>query len=116
MKKKLSLVAATMLMFLWPYHPSTAYHQPETGKPSAFFYYTWYYDDDEQYPTGTVSTINTELELLRNTFSGNVFSSSPSAGLTAYEYGFFLYYPAAIIYSDLPYQLNRNRGSVSTVR
>lgn len=116
MKKMISLVVVTTLMFLWPYHPSTAYHQLEKGKPAAFFYYTWYLDEDMQNPTGTESTINTEMERLRDVYSGNVFSSSPSLGLTEYEYGYFMYYPAAIIYSDLPYQLNRNQGSASTVR
>jgi hypothetical protein len=34
-------------------------------------------------------------------FGGNIFSSTPSMGLHAYEYGYYPYMLPAIIYSDL---------------
>lgn len=116
MKRVMQLVTITMVIFLCLGNPSTARHQAANNTSSAFFNYTWYHDVDMEYPTGTINTINTEMVLLRTIYPGNVFSSSYSSGLREYEYGYYYYYPAAIIYTDLPYNLTGNRGSVPTRR
>lgn len=102
MKRMIQLVAFTLVIFLWPGQSSTAWHQPADAAPAAFFPYTWYYDEDMTQPVGTVATVSAEMDRLRLIYPGNVFSSSYSSGLSAYEYGYYSYYPAAIIYSDLP--------------
>lgn len=103
MKQLILLVASTMLTFHWPDGPKAV--PPDTANTSqALFTYTWYFDQAKNHPTGTVNTVSDEMEFLRDNFAGNIFSSSPSSGLTAYQYGYFYYYPAAVIYSDLYYQ------------
>ncbi|NII27778.1 hypothetical protein HB364_22030 [Pseudoflavitalea sp. X16] len=116
MKRVMQLVTITLVIFLCLGNPSTARHQAANNTSSAFFPYTWYYDVDMNDPVGAVSYVNTEMERLRDIYPGNVFQSSHSSGLREYEYGYFYYYPAAIIWTDLPYALTNSQGSGSTRR
>jgi hypothetical protein len=63
--------------------------------------YTWYLDPDYMFPTGTYSDIGPELTRLRNFYPFNTFTSSPMAGLHAYEWGYYSSAPVPVIYSDL---------------
>jgi hypothetical protein len=110
MKKMIATLVAITL--LWSYQPSTASYVPDKSKPAGFFYYTWYMDEDMTVPTGTVNTVATEMQRLRNAHPCCIFASSPSAGLTSYEYGAFSFYPSAVIYSDLPFMLKRKEDSI----
>lgn len=116
MKKMTQVAAATLLLCLWIGQPTTAYTTQEHRTAADFFPYTWYYDADMTEPVGTVSYVNTEMERLRALYPGNVFSSSYSSGLRQFEYGYYYYYPAAIIYTDLPWALTGTRDSVSIRR
>ncbi|MBO9561991.1 MAG: hypothetical protein J7621_04425 [Niastella sp.] len=103
MKKALSLGIITLLLALCPGQSITATPQPAAPATSkALFIYTWYYDYDAYYPVGTTNTVNGEMQRLRNANPGYTFSATPAWGLHEYEYGFFLFFPIAIIYSDLP--------------
>ena len=78
---------------------ATLHPQPVPG--DAFRDYTWYMDPDYTDPTGTVSDVNVEIYRLQCLFGGNTFTTTPSMGLQAFEWG---YYPSmfpVIIYSDM---------------
>lgn len=80
---------------------STGVNRTSTSQSQAFRDYTWYTDADYTDPTGTICDINEEIFRLHCLFGGNIFSSTPSMGLHAYEYGYYPYMLPAIIYSDL---------------
>ncbi len=102
MKKALSLGIITLLLALWPSHPGSATPPPATQTPKALFIYTWYYDPDGYDPTGSTNTVNAEMARLRTVHPGYTFSATPAWGLHEYEYGYFFFFPLAIIYSDVP--------------
>jgi hypothetical protein len=103
MKKALSTGLIALLLALWPGQPTVATPQPATpATAKVLFYYTWFYDYDGFYPTGTVNTVNAEMARLRSIYPSYVFSATPAWGLHEYEYGFFLFFPMAIIYSNAP--------------
>jgi hypothetical protein len=106
MKKALSLgIMTTLLIVLFSGQKTTATQQP--AQAEAFINYTWYYDMDGYQPVGTVSTVNAEMQRLRNLHPYYTFSAAPSLGLLEYEYGYFGYV-YAFIYSDLGLSLNAN--------
>ena len=102
MKKATLLVATSMLIFLWPSNHSVARHQQVNSIPAAYFNYTWYLDTELENPVGTVSTVNAEMVRLRNAHSAYVFASTFSLGLREMEFGYYSYYPAAVIYTNMP--------------
>lgn len=102
MKKAILLVATTAIMFLWPNNPSVARHQQVNSAPAAFFNYTWYLDTEMENPVGTVSTVNVEMNRLRNLHPSYVFQSTFTLGLREMEFGYYSYYPAAVIYTNMP--------------
>jgi hypothetical protein len=70
-------------------------------KKPALVNYTWYYDADFSEAVGSTSEVNTELNRLRNLFPSYTFSSSPSPGMYAYEYGYYPFYVVPVIYSNI---------------
>ena len=106
MKKNrlMALMAIVVLMLqadVLPAKPEPAFLPKHFSQAQhALVDYTWYTDPDLTDPTGTISNITTELNRLRNLYSGFTFSSSPGAGLAPFEYGYCQFNPIAIIYSN----------------
>ncbi|MBO9565860.1 MAG: hypothetical protein J7621_23990 [Niastella sp.] len=110
MTKALSAgLIALLLLGMRPDQPTSATPTFATQAPEVLFYYSWYYDYDRYNPVGTTNTVNGEMARLRNIYPGNTFSATPAWGLHEYEYGFFLYFPLAVIYSDLSTSLTVNK-------
>ncbi|AXY74768.1 hypothetical protein D3H65_12580 [Paraflavitalea soli] len=103
MKKRMLVAAATIVLFFYPDNTSSARYSQSNGQLTNLFVYSWYYDQGGTDPTGTLATISDEVESLREIYSGYVFTSTPTMGLREFEFGYFSYYPAAVIYTNMPW-------------
>lgn len=100
MKKILSLsLVAIFGIFFQGNTSSTTFPGPLIEK-SKFLTYTWYYDADMMDPVGTESTTGVEIDRLRDLYPFNVFSSTFSIGLHAYEFGYYSPFITSTIYSN----------------
>lgn len=120
MQPSISWVMAIAFLLLWP--PASSHNVTTSAAqdasvyraPSALLNYTWYYDQYKSWPVGVTSSAEAELTRLRSLYAYNVFTTSAASGYPAYEWGYFLFYPPAIIYSDLGYYAASTRDSAAS--
>lgn len=120
MQPSISWVMAIAFLLLWPPAVSNSLTTPApqdasaNRTSSALLNYTWYYDQYKSWPVGVTSSAEAELTRLRSLYAFNVFTTSPASGYPAYEWGYFLFYPPAIIYSDLGYYAASSSDSAAS--
>ncbi|MFT3822508.1 MAG: hypothetical protein QM731_01260 [Chitinophagaceae bacterium] len=103
MKKNLKMVMAASMAILLA---TTAFTTNNTNAANAttkskkLLDYVWYKDEEMTDPTGTLCSPGTEVSRLQTLFPANIFTTTYSGGLQAYEWGYNSGTATVIIYSD----------------